>query len=115
VRQFDQPESGNGYLLAIRLAGAVQERFVVYPQAIDAQTRYRFENGETGETKEVRGEALIRQGFAWNYRLAAGGCLVLPTDRLTALVALFVGVYSWCKIRSTLSPAPFPSWHRPTT
>jgi alpha-galactosidase len=63
VRQFDHPESGRGLILAIRLPDATQPCFTAYPQGLDAQARYRLENGESGETKEVAGKELIQQGI----------------------------------------------------
>ena len=37
----------------------------VYLQGIDAAAQYRFENMESGETREVAGDALIRDGFTF--------------------------------------------------
>ena len=64
ARQFDDPQRGRGLLLGIRLPTAAQASITVHPQGIDAQARYRFENGETGETKEVAGVSLIQHGFS---------------------------------------------------
>jgi hypothetical protein len=50
-------------ILAIRLPDATQPCFTAYPQGLDAQARYRLENGESGETKEVAGKELIQQGI----------------------------------------------------
>jgi alpha-galactosidase len=64
VRQFDNPARGDGFILAIRLPNASEARVVAHPQAVDAHARYRFENDETGEKKEIAGAALIQEGIA---------------------------------------------------
>jgi len=82
VRQFDSPETGCGFVQAIRLPNAPAESFTVYLHGIQADTDYCFENPETGETNEVSGEGLQRNGFTlalparqgilWFYRRTYG-------------------------------------------
>jgi alpha-galactosidase len=63
ARQFDDPGSGSGFVLGIRLPNATEPNFIAHLQGIDATARYRFENGETGEAKEIDGNTLIQQGI----------------------------------------------------
>jgi alpha-galactosidase len=79
ARQFDCPEKGRGFLQGIRLPACPEETLVVHPQGIRADARYLFENRENGETRELDGRVLLRDGFAfalprregaiWFYRL----------------------------------------------
>jgi hypothetical protein len=57
-----QPERGNGFLQAIRLLAAPQACFTMCLQGIDPAA-YRFENAETGETRNLSGQDLHRDGF----------------------------------------------------
>jgi alpha-galactosidase len=78
VRQFDAPERGCGLIQGIRLPAAQAESFAIYPYGIHADMHYFFENPETGETRDVSGEELQRnglmltvpprQGTIWFYR-----------------------------------------------
>ena len=65
VWQFDDPTAGQGFVQGIRLPAASAESTTVCPQGIDAAAQYRFENMESGETREVAGDALIRDGFTF--------------------------------------------------
>lgn len=51
-------------MLGVRLPAAPEDRFTAQLQGIDPAARYRFEEGETGETRELTGAALAQQGFA---------------------------------------------------
>lgn len=72
ARQFDQPETGRGLIQGIRLPAAPQESFTLQPQALDPATTYRFENGETGEIRELAGADLQRDGFTLTLPVRAG-------------------------------------------
>ncbi len=61
--QFDQPEENHGYIQAIRLQQAPQASITIQPRAINADANYIFNNPETGESCEVSGAVLIRDGF----------------------------------------------------
>ncbi|GMV37671.1 MAG: hypothetical protein AMXMBFR61_21790 [Fimbriimonadales bacterium] len=63
VRQFDEPTTGRGAIQAIRLPKSADESFVVRPKGVDAEARYVFENGNTGETVETEGQKLQSEGF----------------------------------------------------
>ncbi len=63
ARQFDRPEEGRGLLQAIRLPKASATQLIVYPHALDPETVYRFENPETGETRELTGAVVQQDGF----------------------------------------------------
>lgn len=72
ARQFDCPETGEGFVQAIRLPQAPEENLTVYLQALAADTVYRFENPETGETRELTGAAACHQGFTFALPKRAG-------------------------------------------
>jgi alpha-galactosidase len=61
--QFDWPEQGRGYIQAIRLPAASEDKLVVQPKALQTDSIYYFENLETGETREQTGTAVNRDGF----------------------------------------------------
>ena len=61
--QFDCPETGRGFLQGIRLPACAEQTLVVHPQAMRADAVYRFENPETGESTELAGRAVERDGF----------------------------------------------------
>ena len=61
--QFDRPATNEGLLQAIRLPAAPQESFTLQPHGLDPAATYRFENGETGEIRELAGADLQRVGF----------------------------------------------------
>jgi alpha-galactosidase len=70
--QFDRPEEGRGFIQGIRLPAAVPETLTVCPRGLQAEAVYRFENPETGETRELTGAALQEQGFAITLPKRAG-------------------------------------------
>ena len=82
ARQFDSPETGTGLVQAIRLPAAPDETLTIYPRGVQPEARYEFEEAETGELRDLAGEALIEDGFTfalppragsvWFYRRAAG-------------------------------------------
>jgi alpha-galactosidase len=72
ARQFDRPEEGRGFIQGIRLPAAPLETLTVCPQGLQAEAVYRFENPETGETRELTGAALQQQGFAITLPQRAG-------------------------------------------
>jgi alpha-galactosidase len=63
IWQFNCPESGEGFVQGIRLPAAPEETSTVYLKGILPDANYVFTNDETGETKLIAGEALIRDGF----------------------------------------------------
>ena len=63
VRQFDSPETGRGLVQAIRLPEAPAEQLTIFPKGIRAGASYAFERAETGETRALTGEALLRLGL----------------------------------------------------
>ncbi|MEZ4863587.1 MAG: alpha-galactosidase [Caldilineaceae bacterium] len=70
--QFDDPESNRGFIQGIRLPATPQASFTLQPHAIDPAANYLFENGETGETKELLGEVLLRDGFTFTLPTRTG-------------------------------------------
>ena len=65
ARQFDCPEAGKGFIQGIRLPACPEETLVVHPKALRPDVVYLFENPETGETKELAGHAIERDGFTF--------------------------------------------------
>ncbi len=65
ARQFDCPEEGSGFIQGIRLPGCPEDTLVVYPKALRPDATYLLENPETGEARELAGEAVKRAGFAF--------------------------------------------------
>ena len=65
VRQFDNPEHGEGFLQGIRLPACPHETITVLPQALRAETGYLFTNPETAETRRLSGTELARDGFTF--------------------------------------------------
>jgi alpha-galactosidase len=63
ARQFDCQEAGRGFLQGIRLPACPDETLVVHPQALRPDSVYVFENPESGETQELAGRAVRRDGF----------------------------------------------------
>lgn len=53
------------HLQAIRLPAAPEETLVVYPKGLVPDAVYRFENRETGETREMTGAVVQRDGFTF--------------------------------------------------
>jgi len=72
ARQFDRPEEGRGFIQGIRLPKAPAETLVVYPQGLRPDVLYRFENPETGETRELTGAAVQQHGFVFALPPRAG-------------------------------------------
>jgi alpha-galactosidase len=78
--QFDSPEQGYGFVQAIRLPAAQEETLTIHPKALDSTVTYVFENGESGETRQLAGKDLTAGGFTlrlparsgaiWFYRRA---------------------------------------------
>ncbi len=63
ARQFDRPEEGLGFIQAIRLPAAPEDHLVVRPEGLHPDVVYRFENPETGETRECTGRMAHDDGF----------------------------------------------------
>jgi len=72
ARQFDCPEEGRGFIQGIRLPTAPEEALTVYPKGLVPEAVYRFENPETGETRELTGAAIQRDGFTFALPKRAG-------------------------------------------
>ena len=66
ARQFDCPEAGRGFVQAIRLPACEVETLQVHPKAMRPDVVYVFENPETGETKELTGLAVTRDGILFS-------------------------------------------------
>jgi alpha-galactosidase len=65
VRQFDQPETGQGLIQGIRLPACAEEQITVVPKALDPEGEYVLENPETGESRQVIGSTLLSEGFTF--------------------------------------------------
>jgi alpha-galactosidase len=63
--QFDCPETSCGFLQGIRFPASQQETLTIYPQALLPDAMYVFENLETGEVRELAGDNLLQDGFAF--------------------------------------------------
>lgn len=70
--QFDCPEAGCGLVQGIRLPDAPDETITIYPKEIRPEATYGFENAESGETKEIKGEDLVRDGFMFSLPRRSG-------------------------------------------
>jgi alpha-galactosidase len=70
--QFDRPEKGNGFVQAIRLPAAQEETLTIHPKGLDSSLTYVFENGESGETREIKGRDLLVSGFAFSLPARSG-------------------------------------------
>jgi len=82
ARQFDRPEEGRGFIQGIRLPKAPEATLVVYPRGLRPDVAYRFENPETGETRELTGAAVQQNGFVFALPPRAGAVwLYQPTIR----------------------------------
>jgi alpha-galactosidase len=67
VWQFDNPETGEGLIQGIRHRDCEEERITVVPHGMREDLQYHLENPETGETREVAGADLLRDG--WTFEL----------------------------------------------
>lgn len=77
--QFDRPETGEGFLQAIRHRACPADTITVRPEGLCAGTTYLFENPETGVVLERDAASLGAEGFTlclpprsgavWFYRL----------------------------------------------
>jgi len=65
ARQFDRPEEGRGFLQGIRLPACPEDTLVVHPEALRPDSVYVFENPESGETRELTGTVVERDGFTF--------------------------------------------------
>ena len=63
--QFDTPETGRGFVQGFRFPDAPDETLTIEPKELSLDATYVFENPETGETKEISGEDLSREGFTF--------------------------------------------------
>ena len=73
---------GRVFIQGIRLPDSPRETWTAHLKAIDPAARYVFMNAETGERREIGGEALAREGFTlalpprngviWFYRQMSG-------------------------------------------
>ena len=70
--QFDSPETGCGFVQAIRLPASPQETITLYLKGVRADVRYVFENPETGETRNSSGDDAIRSGFTFGLPARSG-------------------------------------------
>jgi alpha-galactosidase len=81
ARQFDRPEEGRGFIQGIRLPAAAAATLTVYPQGMQTEAVYRFENPETGETRELTGATLQEQGFAITLPKRAGAIWIYQNTK----------------------------------
>jgi alpha-galactosidase len=65
VRQFDSTDTNQGFVQGIRFPASPDETFTAHLQAIQPEATYRFENVETGESKEIAGDDLMHSGFTF--------------------------------------------------
>ena len=72
ARQFDRPGERRGFVQGIRLPKAPEETLIVYPRGLRPDVVYRFENPETGETRDLSGTAAQQRGFAFALPPRAG-------------------------------------------
>jgi len=63
--QFACPETGCGLLQGIRFPSSPQNTLTIHPKGIQPDAIYVFENPETNETRQIKGDELIRDGFAF--------------------------------------------------
>lgn len=63
--QFDCPETGCGLIQGIRFPAAPDETITIHPNEIRPDAVYGFENPETGDTRDISGEDLVRDGFTF--------------------------------------------------
>jgi len=66
ARQFDCPEKGRGFIQGIRLPACPDDSLVVHPKALQPNSGYLFENPESGETRQLTGHAVLRDGFTFD-------------------------------------------------
>ncbi|MHB9024241.1 MAG: alpha-galactosidase [Armatimonadota bacterium] len=65
AQQFDRPEESRGFLQAIRFPQAPNETLTIHPRALKQEAVYCLENAETGESRDIAGEELQRDGFTF--------------------------------------------------
>jgi alpha-galactosidase len=70
--QFDSPEKGQGFVQAIRLPASQEETLMIHPKALDPSSTYVFENGESGETRQIAGKDLMANGFSFSLPARSG-------------------------------------------
>lgn len=63
--QFDCPETGCGFIQGVRFPASPEEDLKIHLKGIRPEVMYSFENAETGETRNILGEELIRNGFTF--------------------------------------------------
>lgn len=80
VRQFDKPETGEGLIQGIRHRACAEERITVFPKALQPDAGYILENPETGETREMPGSALLRDGFTFELPQRSGAIWFYRSD-----------------------------------
>ncbi len=89
VWQFDCPERGCGLLQGIRFPASPKDTITIQPRSIRPDATYVFENPETGDRRDRKGEDVIRDGFTfalparsgaiWFYRRTAD-TIPIPTN-----------------------------------
>ena len=77
--QFDCPETGRGLVQAVRFPDAAAETLTIQPQGVQPAANYLFENPETGETKQITGEVLCRDGFTFTLPARSGAIWLYQT------------------------------------
>jgi alpha-galactosidase len=70
--QFDSPEQGQGFVQAIRLPASQEGTLTIHPKGLDSSVTYVFENGESGETREIAGKDLMANGFTFGLPARSG-------------------------------------------
>ncbi|MCC6443560.1 MAG: alpha-galactosidase [Armatimonadetes bacterium] len=72
ARQFDRPETGEGFLQSIRLPQCPDDSITVFPRGLCQDAAYALENPETGETLELTGSSLLTEGFTFTLPRRSG-------------------------------------------
>lgn len=70
--QFDRPETGGGFIQAIRLQECPAESFTARLKGLDPAAQYQLENPESGETRQVSGADLMEKGLTFELPRRSG-------------------------------------------
>ena len=78
--QFDSPEEGRGFIQGIRLPESQENTFTIHPKALSPGATYLFDNPETGETRNIAGKNLERDGFTFELPARSGAVWFYKTQ-----------------------------------
>jgi alpha-galactosidase len=79
--QFDRPELGDGLLQGIRHSACPDETLTVRLKGLNTDADYVFENPETGDQLNLRGAALLRDGFTLSLPRRSGALWFYREER----------------------------------